>query len=69
MIGKFKPFESSETLINSLTHHVKLDKYKPPNQKTVVHDDDDEEIDVVTPAADPFGIYFYNFVEKSNLSN
>lgn len=56
MIGKFKPFESTETLVNSLAHHVKLDKSKPQtNSKIQVHDDEDEEIDVITPAADPFG--------------
>lgn len=58
VIGKFKPFESTETLVNSLAQYVKLDKAKPPNAKIQVLDNDDDEIDVITPSADPFGKFF-----------
>lgn len=52
VIGNFKNIDATETLVASLSHHVKVDKVKP--QSTISPFDEDDEIDVVTPAADPF---------------
>ena len=61
-IGKLVPVETTETLLNGLTHHVKVDKVKQhylgsstPLKITVHEDDDDTDVDVVTPSVDPFG--------------
>lgn len=54
VIGKFKPIESTETLVNSLTHHIKIDKSKTQLTNKASLLDDNEEIDVVTPAVNPF---------------
>uniref|UniRef100_A0AAG5D552 KAT8 regulatory NSL complex subunit 2 n=1 Tax=Anopheles atroparvus TaxID=41427 RepID=A0AAG5D552_ANOAO len=60
-IGKLVPVETTETLLHSLAHHVKVDKNKQhymgnntPLKITVHEDDDDNEVDVVTPSVDPF---------------
>ncbi|XP_061500966.1 uncharacterized protein LOC1277269 isoform X1 [Anopheles gambiae] len=60
-IGKLVPVETTETLLNGLTHHVKVDKVKQhylgsstPLKITVHEDDDDTDVDVVTPSVDPF---------------
>ncbi|XP_050095947.1 KAT8 regulatory NSL complex subunit 2 [Anopheles aquasalis] len=60
-IGKLVPVETTETLLHSLAHHVKVDKIKPhysanntPLKITVHEDDDDNDVDVVTPSVDPF---------------
>ncbi|XP_058053938.1 uncharacterized protein LOC131205726 isoform X2 [Anopheles bellator] len=59
-IGKLVPVETTETLLHSLAHHAKVDKIKQHSQgntplKITVHeDDDDNDLDVVTPSVDPF---------------
>lgn len=53
-VGSYKQIESTETLISSLSHHVKIDKVKPQSTTKISPFDDDEEIDVVTPTVDPF---------------
>ncbi|XP_055538669.1 KAT8 regulatory NSL complex subunit 2 [Wyeomyia smithii] len=63
-IGKHTPLETTETLMNSLVHHVKVDKAKQQQQQqltncsslkiTVHEDDEDGDVDVVTPSVDPF---------------
>lgn len=53
-VGNFKQIESTETLVNGLTHHVKIDKVKPQSTTKISPFDDEEEIDVVTPTVDPF---------------
>ncbi|ETN60455.1 hypothetical protein AND_007924 [Anopheles darlingi] len=60
-IGKLVPIETTETLLHSLAHHVKVDKIKPhypgnstPLKITVHEDDDENDVDVVTPSVDPF---------------
>ncbi|XP_055620913.1 KAT8 regulatory NSL complex subunit 2 [Toxorhynchites rutilus septentrionalis] len=58
-IGKLTPIETTETLLHNLAHHVKVDKSKQPANcsalKITVHEDDeDEELDVVTPSVDPY---------------
>ncbi|XP_052871040.1 KAT8 regulatory NSL complex subunit 2 [Anopheles cruzii] len=59
-IGKLVPVETTETLLHSLAHHAKVDKIKQHSQgntplKITVHeDDDDNDVDVVTPSVDPF---------------
>uniref|UniRef100_A0A2M4ABS6 KAT8 regulatory NSL complex subunit 2 n=1 Tax=Anopheles triannulatus TaxID=58253 RepID=A0A2M4ABS6_9DIPT len=60
-IGKLVPVETTETLLHSLAHHVKVDKIKPhysgnntPLKITVHEDDDENDVDVVTPSVDPF---------------
>lgn len=69
VMGKFKQIESSETLVNSLTHHVKVDKSRThtnsTSNKISTNDDEDEEVDVVTPAVDPF--IHINAAEFNNL--
>ena len=58
VIGKFKQIDSSETLVNSLIHHVKVDKSRThtnsTSNKISNNDEEEEEVDVVTPAIDPF---------------
>uniref|UniRef100_A0A182T7U0 KAT8 regulatory NSL complex subunit 2 n=1 Tax=Anopheles maculatus TaxID=74869 RepID=A0A182T7U0_9DIPT len=61
-IGKLVPVETTETLLHGLAHHVKVDKAKQhymgsstPLKITVHEDDDDTDVDVVTPSVDPFG--------------
>ncbi|CRK86249.1 CLUMA_CG000002, isoform A [Clunio marinus] len=54
LIGTFKHMDSTETLVHSLTHHVKIDKIKPQSTTKITPFDEDEEIDVVTPTVDPF---------------
>lgn len=59
-IGKFKVIDTSETLLNSLSHHIKLSKARNnSNQYKISVHDDDEELDdqINTPAVDPFGMY------------
>lgn len=51
-VGSFKDIASTETLINSLKHHVKIDKIKPQSTTKITPFDEEEEVDVVT--ADPF---------------
>jgi len=48
--------ESTEILVKNLTHHVKLriDKGKPQSTTKISPLDEEEDVDVVTPAADPF---------------
>ena len=56
-IGKCKPVETTETLLHGLSHHMKLDKAKQvaTSMRISVHDDDDDsDVDVVSPAVDPF---------------
>lgn len=62
-IGKFTPIETTETLLHNLAHHVKVDKAKQQQQqlanispfKITVHEDDEEgDVDVVTPSVDPY---------------
>lgn len=53
-VGSFKQIDSTETLVNSLAHHVMIDKVKPQSTTKLNPFDDDEEIDVVTPTVDPF---------------
>uniref|UniRef100_A0A182N7S3 KAT8 regulatory NSL complex subunit 2 n=1 Tax=Anopheles dirus TaxID=7168 RepID=A0A182N7S3_9DIPT len=60
-IGKLVPVETTETLLHGLAHHVKVDKNKQhymgsstPLKITVHEDDDDTDVDVVTPSVDPF---------------
>ncbi|XP_058121882.1 KAT8 regulatory NSL complex subunit 2 [Anopheles ziemanni] len=60
-IGKLVPVETTETLLHSLAHHVKVDKTKQhymgnntPLKITVHEDDDENDVDVVTPSVDPF---------------
>ncbi|XP_050073011.1 KAT8 regulatory NSL complex subunit 2 [Anopheles maculipalpis] len=60
-IGKLVPVETTETLLHGLAHHVKVDKVKQhymgsstPLKITVHEDDDDTDVDVVTPSVDPF---------------
>ncbi|EAT43746.1 AAEL004832-PA [Aedes aegypti] len=68
-IGKYTPLETTETLLHNLSHHVKVDKAKQQSQqqhqhqlancssalKITVHDDEEEgDLDVVTPSVDPF---------------
>ncbi|XP_053664794.1 uncharacterized protein LOC128713944 [Anopheles marshallii] len=60
-IGKLVPVETTETLLHGLAHHVKVDKTKQhymgnntPLKITVHEDDDDADVDVVTPSVDPF---------------
>uniref|UniRef100_A0A182Y1E1 KAT8 regulatory NSL complex subunit 2 n=1 Tax=Anopheles stephensi TaxID=30069 RepID=A0A182Y1E1_ANOST len=60
-IGKLVPVETTETLLHGLAHHVKVDKAKQhymgsstPLKITVHEDDDDTDVDVVTPSVDPF---------------
>lgn len=53
-VGTYKPVDSTETLVQSLAHHVKLDKVKPQSTTKLSPLDDEEEIDVVTPTVDPF---------------
>ncbi|XP_062542828.1 KAT8 regulatory NSL complex subunit 2 isoform X2 [Armigeres subalbatus] len=66
-IGKYTPLETTETLLHNLAHHVKVDKLKANQQqqhqlancssalKITVHEDDEEgDLDVVTPSVDPF---------------
>uniref|UniRef100_A0A182R2E7 KAT8 regulatory NSL complex subunit 2 n=1 Tax=Anopheles funestus TaxID=62324 RepID=A0A182R2E7_ANOFN len=60
-IGKLVPVETTETLLHGLAHHVKVDKSKQhymgnntPLKITVHEDDDDTDVDVVTPSVDPF---------------
>ncbi|XP_039434141.1 KAT8 regulatory NSL complex subunit 2 [Culex pipiens pallens] len=65
-IGKYTPLETTETLLHQLAHHVKVDKAKqqqhhhhqPANcsaLKITVHEDDEEgDVDVVTPSVDPY---------------
>ncbi|KFB53311.1 AGAP006680-PA-like protein [Anopheles sinensis] len=60
-IGKLVPVETTETLLHSLAHHVKVDKNKQhyvgnntPLKITVHEDDDENDVDVVTPSVDPF---------------
>ncbi|XP_035787493.1 uncharacterized protein LOC118464309 [Anopheles albimanus] len=60
-IGKLVPVETTESLLHSLAHHVKVDKIKPhysanntPLKITVHEDDDENDVDVVTPSVDPF---------------
>lgn len=40
--------------MNSIAHHVKIDKVKPQSTTKITPFDDEEEIDVVTPTVDPF---------------
>lgn len=51
-LGSFKPLSTTETIVNSLTHHVKIDKIKPQSTTKITPFDEEEEVDVVT--ADPF---------------
>uniref|UniRef100_A0A182MFL4 KAT8 regulatory NSL complex subunit 2 n=1 Tax=Anopheles culicifacies TaxID=139723 RepID=A0A182MFL4_9DIPT len=60
-IGKLVPVETTETLLHGLAHHVKVDKAKQhymgnstPLKITVHEDDEDADVDVVTPSVDPF---------------
>lgn len=68
-IGKYTPLETTETLLHNLAHHVKVDKAKQNQQqqhqqlancsssalKITVHEDEEEgDVDVVTPSVDPF---------------
>lgn len=53
-VGNFKQIDSTETLVNGLCHHVKIDKVKPQSTTKITPFDDEEEIDVVTPTIDPF---------------
>lgn len=65
-IGKYTPLETTETLLHQLAHHVKVDKAKqqqhhhhqPVNcsalKITVHEDDEDGDVDVVTPSVDPY---------------
>ncbi|XP_053684851.1 KAT8 regulatory NSL complex subunit 2 [Sabethes cyaneus] len=62
-IGKHTPLETTETLMHNLAHHVKVDKAKQQQQQlancsslkiTVHEDDEDGDVDVVTPSVDPF---------------
>ncbi|XP_053674773.1 uncharacterized protein LOC128725079 [Anopheles nili] len=60
-IGKLVPVETTETLLNSLAHHVKVDKKQQhylgsntPLKITVHEDDEDTDVDIVTPSVDPF---------------
>lgn len=62
-IGKHTPLETTETLMHNLAHHVKIDKAKQQQQQltncsalkiTVHEDDEDGDVDVVTPSVDPF---------------
>lgn len=65
-IGKFTPIETTETLLHNLAHHVKVDKAKQQQQhqqlavhsspfKITVHEDDEDgDVDVVTPSVDPY---------------
>lgn len=63
-VGNFKQIDSTETLVNALTHHVKIDKIKPQSTTKISPLDDDEEIDVVTPTVDPF--FEINAAEVNN---
>lgn len=58
-IGKYTPLETTETLLHNLSHHVKVDKTKQPSNcsalKITVHEDDEDgDVDVVSPAVDPY---------------
>uniref|UniRef100_A0A1Q3F370 KAT8 regulatory NSL complex subunit 2 n=1 Tax=Culex tarsalis TaxID=7177 RepID=A0A1Q3F370_CULTA len=66
-IGKYTPLETTETLLHQLAHHVKVDKAKQQQQhhhhqpancaplKITVHEDDEDgDVDVVTPSVDPY---------------
>lgn len=62
-IGKYTPIETTETLLHNLSHHVKVDKAKQQQYqlsncsafKITVHEDDEEEdVDIVTPSVDPY---------------
>ncbi|XP_058456952.1 KAT8 regulatory NSL complex subunit 2 isoform X2 [Malaya genurostris] len=60
-IGKHTPIETTETLLHNLTHHVKVDKSKQHQfancsaLKISVHDDEEDgDVDVVTPSVDPY---------------
>lgn len=61
-IGKYTPVETTETLLHNLAHHVKVDKAKQQQQlancsalKITVHEDDEDgDVDVVTPSVDPY---------------
>lgn len=61
-IGKFTPIETTETLLHNLAHHVKIDKIKQHQQltnnspfKITVHEDDEDgDVDAVTPSVDPY---------------
>ncbi|XP_058837041.1 KAT8 regulatory NSL complex subunit 2 isoform X2 [Topomyia yanbarensis] len=59
-IGKHTPIETTETLLHSLAHHVKVDKSKQQQSancslKISVHEDDEDgDVDVVTPSVDPY---------------
>lgn len=64
-IGKYTPIETTETLLHNLAHHVKVDKAKQQQQhqqltnnspfKITVHEDDEDgDVDVVTPSVDPY---------------
>lgn len=50
-VGSFKDVATTETLVNSFTHHVKIDKIKPQSTTKITPFDEEEEIDVTT---DPF---------------
>lgn len=53
-VGTFKQIDSTETFVNGLAHHVKIDKVKPQSTTKITPFDEEEEIDVVTPTVDPF---------------
>jgi KAT8 regulatory NSL complex subunit 2 len=57
-VGKFKSIDTVETLLNSLSHHVKVEKARPgkASQQQQPHDEDDEAASGSggTSAVDPF---------------
>lgn len=66
-VGKLTPIETTETLLHNLAHHVKVDKSKQSANcsalKITVHEDDEEEeLDIVTPSVDPYSEYLQDCV-------